>query len=128
MRETWKLCALYLKIKSTAPTCWASSISKNPSPFTNIYHDICHGLSCLSFLSCLPQVLMGDQNAFCSCGIISHDAESIALSVLDIVSKVGVEILLVAMKVTSYATPAIAIGIAINGTVAVQVAAGGGAH
>ena len=43
-------------------------------------------------------VMLGDQNGFCSCGILSHDAESIALSVLDIVSKVGVEILLVSMK------------------------------
>ena len=70
-------------------------------------------------------VLVGDQNAFCSCGIISHDAESIALSVLDIIAKVGVEILLVAMKVTSHAAPAVAAAIAINGTVAVQAAAAG---
>lgn len=43
-------------------------------------------------------VFVSDQNAFCTCGVLNHNQETIALAILDIISKLGVEILLVAMK------------------------------
>ena len=48
-------------------------------------------------------VLLGDQNAFCSFGALSHDMETIVLCLLDIVSKVGVEVIIVAWKMTTSA-------------------------